>query len=185
MRATIAPSKPRVSTYNMNPEELHARAAELPGMQGIYISELFPDAPVPIPTDPLEKFRAKIRELTLKELKKVDLSKIKPNDSVNILASSHGFSIFGGEAYAEMIRTIRDEVEQRCGTNDIRLVAGVGLRFRETEEYIKKFKLDHYFHGKAIGACPVDAAVPITTEIGTLTWSKKCLLCSLDNTYAQ
>ena len=87
-----------------------------------------------------------IRELTIQELRHVDLSKIKAGDSVNILASSHGFSIFGGEGYAEMIRAVRDEVVRCSGTENIALVAGVGLRFRETEEYITKFGLDRYFH---------------------------------------
>lgn len=109
-----------------------------------------------------------IRELTIQELRHVDLSKIKAGDSVNILASSHGFSIFGGEGYAEMIRAVRDEVVRCSGTENIALVAGVGLRFRETEEYITKFGLDRYFHGKALSASPVDAGVPIETEIGTL-----------------
>lgn len=173
MKATITPGKPRVSAYNMDPKDLSARAADLPGMQGVYIRDLFADAPVPIEVETPDKFRARIRKLTVKELANVDLGKVQPGDSVNILASSHGFSIFGGEAYAEMIRTTRDEVERRCGTSDIRLVAGVGLRFRETAEAIKKFELDRYFKGKASDACPVDEGVPIETEIGTLYGVKK------------
>jgi hypothetical protein len=67
-----------------------------------------------------------------------------------------------------MLRTIRDVVQERTGTDNIRLRAGVGLRFRETEEYIKRFALDEYFHGKAEGIAPIDRGVPIETEIGTL-----------------
>lgn len=67
-----------------------------------------------------------------------------------------------------MIRTLRDEIERRTGAKDIRLRAGVGLRFRETEEYIEKFGLKEYFHGKAEGIAPVDRGVPIETEIGRL-----------------
>jgi hypothetical protein len=105
---------------------------------------------------------------TLAQLKSLNLEKIHPDDSVNILASHHGFSLYGGHAYAEMLRTIRDEIEKRCHTTDIRLFAGVGLRFRETEEYIKQFGLDEYFKGKAGGIAPVDRGVPIETPIGTL-----------------
>jgi hypothetical protein len=157
----------------MDPGELRSRAVDLPGMQGVHIRELFADAPVPIGFETPEKLRAKIRELTLKGLSSVDLGKIGPKDSVNILASSHGFTLFGGEAYAEMIRTVKDEVERRCGTSNIRLVAGAGLRFRETEESIGKFGLGSYFQGKASGACPVDEGIPIETEIGTLYGIKK------------
>jgi hypothetical protein len=137
-------------------------------MVGVRIHELFPDADKPIPVGSPEQTRETIRKLTVKALEKVDLSKIQPGDSVNILTSHHGFSIYGGEAYAEMVRTIRDEVERRCRTGNIYLRAGVGLRFRETEEYIQKFELDKYFNGKASGIAPVDRGVPIETELGTL-----------------
>ena len=42
MNATISPVRPRILAYTMNPEELRARAEDLPGMQGVYISEFFP-----------------------------------------------------------------------------------------------------------------------------------------------
>ncbi len=165
---TLAPTEPRASYYNIDPKALQTRAAQLPGMRGVRISDLFPDAPQPITTESADAIREKVRADTLDQLAKVDLSKIQPGDSVNILASHHGFSIFGGEAYAEMIRTIRDEVQSRCGTHAICLFVGVGMRFREAEEYIKKFELDQYFKGKAWGICPVDEGVAIATEIGTL-----------------
>lgn len=47
------------------------------------------------------------------------------------------------------------------------------MRFRETEEYIKRYELDKYFNGKAIGVAPVDQGIPIETEIGTLYGLKK------------
>lgn len=169
----LQPAKPRVSSYNIPPEMLKDRSADLPGMTGVRVVDLFPDSPQPISADSTEDLRKKIRDLTLQEMKKIDLAMIKPGDSVNILASHHGFSIYGGEAYAEMIRTIRDEVELRCRTSDIRLLAGVGLRFRETEEYIKRFELDKYFNGKAAGISPVDEGIPIETEIGTLYGIKR------------
>ena len=159
--------------YNIKPELLEARAADLPGMTGVRVPELFPDSPRPLAADSKEAVRKQIRDLTTRQIEEIDLSKIQAGDSVNILASHHGFSIYGGEAYAEMIRTIRDEVERRCRTTDIRLFAGVGLRFRETDEYIERFGLKEYFGGKAAGISPVDEGVPIQTEIGTLYGIKR------------
>ncbi len=165
---TLAPAPPRVSYLNMAPAELKERGHSLPGMRGLNIKELFPEVCPAVSAGSVAETRTLIRELTDRALKDVDLSKIQPGDSVNILTSHHGYSIQGGEAYAEMIRAIRDEIERRCRTSNIHLRAGVGLRFRETEEYIHKFQLDKYFDGKAIGIAPVDRGVPIETELGTL-----------------
>jgi hypothetical protein len=164
----IAPAKPRTSTYNFDPSLLQARGAELPGIESVQISELFPDSPVPVPTDPPEQLQAWIRDQTQRQLARVDLSKIGPHDSVNILASHHGFTLYGGEAYAQLIRTVKDEVERRCGTQQISFLVGGGLRHKEPDEYIKKFALDSYFHGKAYGICPMDEGLPVETDIGTL-----------------
>jgi hypothetical protein len=103
----------------------------------------------------------------------VDLGKIKKGDSVNILASHHGFTLLGGAPYAEMLRSTRDFIEERTGAEDIRLRAGVGLRFKETDEYIKRFGLDKDFKGKAKGMAPVDEGIPIETEFGTLYGLKR------------
>ena len=165
---TLPPAPPRISYLNMAPAELGERGHSLPGMRGLKITELFPEACPAVTADSVAETRKLIRELTDQALKDVDLSKIQPGDSVNILTSHHGYSIQGGEAYAEMIRAIRDEIERRCRTSNIHLRAGVGLRFRETEEYIHKFQLDKYFDGKATGIAPVDRGVPIETELGTL-----------------
>lgn len=167
----LRPAPPRKSQYNIDPGLLEKRAADLPGMASVKVSDLFPELPRSIysPGDDIKVIRKK----TLDSLSSVDMSKIKPGDSVNILTSHHGFTLYGGEAYAEMIRTIKDAIEERTGATDIRLRAGVGLRFRETEEYIKKFNLDDYFHGKAIGVAPIDAGVPIETAVGTLYGIKR------------
>jgi hypothetical protein len=165
--ATLSPAMPSNSPYAIRPSLLGERAAQLPGMTSVRISDLFPDLPKAISLESSDVIRKRVRELTLNSLKGVDLSKIQSTDSVNILASHHGFSLYGGEAYAEMIRSIRDEVERRCHTDNIHLCAGAGLRFRETEQYIQKFGLDEYFQGKAVGMAPVDQSLPIETEIGT------------------
>lgn len=168
MMNTLTPSSARISVYNMKPEQLEMRAAQLPGMVGLKIEELWPDSDLSIGTQTESETRQKIRKLTIEALENVDLSMIEPGDSVNILSSHHGFSIYGGIAYTEIIKTVKDEVERRTGATDIRLRAGVGLRFAETAEYIRKFKLDEYFNGKALATAPVDPGVAIETELGTL-----------------
>ena len=165
---TLKPTEPRASYYNIDPAKLKMRAADLPGLISVKASELFPIDQQPVVAATPELTREEIRKRTVAALAGVNLEKIKPGDSVNILTSHHGYSIYGGHAYAEMVRTIRDEVERRSGTSNIRLRAGVGLRFRETEEYIKKFGLDDYFQGQAQGIAPVDRGVPVETPIGTL-----------------
>lgn len=170
---TLKPIARRASYYNFPPEKMGMLACELPGMVGVKARDLFPDIPEAIPMDSQAVIRAKIRELTKQTFDKVDLSKIQPGDSVNILTSHHGYSIYGGEAYAEMIRTLRDEIERRCNTSDITLLAGVGLRFNETKEYLKRFELDKYFYGKVGAVAPVDPGIPIETELGTLYGIKR------------
>ncbi len=166
MRPPIKPIPPRKSQYGIDPSLVQMRASELPNMTSLSLPELQPDLPQVI--YPGDEGIAAVRRTTTESLAKVDMSMIKPKDTVNILASHHGFTLYGGDAYAEMLRTIRDVVEERTGASKIRLRAGVGLRFRETEEYIKRFKLDEHFKGKAEGVAPIDRGIPIETEIGTL-----------------
>ncbi|OXT05855.1 hypothetical protein CE561_12335 [Thermoanaerobacterium thermosaccharolyticum] len=171
MREPIKPISPKKSQYGIDPALLKTRVSDLPGMTSLPLKELFPDLPDVI--YPGDNGIESIKKATEKALDKVDMSFIKPEHSVNILASHHGFTLLGGEAYAEMIKTIKDVIERKTGCKNIRLRAGVGLRFRETEEYIKRFGLDEYFNGKAIGVAPVDEGIPIETEIGTLYGIKK------------
>lgn len=171
MRPPIKPIAPRPSMYGIDPSLVKTRVSELPGMTSVTMDELFPNLPAVICAG--EEEIPAIRKATEQALKGVDMSRIKPEHSVNICASHHGFTLLGGEPYAEMLRTIRDVVEQRTGCTNIRLRAGVGLRFRETEEYIRRYKLDEYFKGKARGVAPVDEAVAIETEIGTLYGIKR------------
>ena len=169
-KTTLKPMQPRATQYGIAPESLRMRAVDLAGMTSVSVKELFPGIPDPIyPGSELNV----IREHANAAISKVDLSKIKPGDSVNILGSHHGFTLLGGEPYAEVLRTLRDIIAERTGTEDIRLRIGVGLRFRESEEYIKRFELDTYFDGKAEGMAPVDRPVTIDTEIGSLYGLKK------------
>ncbi len=167
IKSTLNPTAPTNSPYAIRPDQLLKRAADLPDMTGITVKELFSDTPDVISLESPEIIHAQIRKDTLKALESVNLDMIKPGDSVNILASHHGFMIYGGEPYSEMIKTIHDEVERRCGTNAIFLRLGSGLRAREAEVLIKKYNLDKHFKNKATGMAPLDEGVPIETEIGT------------------
>src|SRR5690554_4813458 len=93
MRSALRPAAPRRSQYNVSPELLEKRAAELPDMRGILVTDLFPESPKAVyaPGDDLDLIREKVRAA----LVSVDMSKIKPGDSVNILASHHGFTLYG------------------------------------------------------------------------------------------
>lgn len=171
MRPPITPIAPRQSQYGIDPSLVKTRVCELPGMTSVTLRELFPDLPAVI--FPSDEGISAIRRYTEEALRNVDMSKIKPEHKVNILSSHHGFTLLGGEPYAEMLRTIRDVIEEKTGCSNIRLRAGVGLRFRETEEYIRRYKLDEHFKGKARGVAPVDEGVAIDTEIGTLYGIKR------------
>jgi hypothetical protein len=164
----IMPIAPKPSQYGIDPSLIKKRVAEMPGMCSLRLPELFPELPdvvYPGGPDALDKFY----EMAKESLRKVDMSMIKPTDSVNVLASHHGFTLFGGQPYALLLKAVRDIIHEKTGTDNIRLRAGVGMRFRETEEYIKRYGLDEYYgKGKARGVCPVDEGIPIETEIGTL-----------------
>lgn len=167
----LSPMAPRESVYGVPTSCVKDRAAGLPGMVFVKMTDLFPDAPAVFwpPENP-----AAMRMATRDALAGVNMDMIRPGDSVNLLGSHHGWTILGGGPYTEMLKTIKDVIQERTGCTDIRLRAGVGLRFRETEEYIKRFGLDEYFGaGKARGMAPIDEGIPIETEIGTMYGIKR------------
>jgi hypothetical protein len=170
-KKTLNPADPVRSQYTIDPGLLKMRGVDLPGMTSISFRDLLPSIPVPL--FPSELGLEAVRQATRESLAGVDMTKIKQGDSVNILASHHGFTLYGGAPYAEMLKVTRDVIEERTGTHDIRLRAGVGLRFKETEEYIKKFNLDQVFKGQAKGMAPIDEGIPIETEFGTLYGLKR------------
>lgn len=170
-RETISPAAPRKSQYGVDPKYITKRGVELDGMTSVLLKEIIPDMPEVI--YPNGHGVKAIRERTEEALSKVDFLTIKPGDKVNILASHHGFTLLGGTPYAEMLRTIKDVLERESPAKEVRLRAGLGMRFRETEEYIKAHGLDDYFEGKAIGIAPIDAGIPIDTKLGTLYGLRK------------
>ena len=165
-RNPITPMLPRASQYGIAPELVTKRLAEYPEMTSLLVKDLFTDTPAVI--YPSETGISAVRKAAEEALSRVDMSMIKPGQSVNVCASHHGFTLLGGEPYAELLRAVRDVIAARTGTQNIRLRAGVGLRFRETEEYIKRYHLDEHYKGKARGVAPIDEGVAIQTEIGTL-----------------
>lgn len=172
MRPPIPPLPPRKSQYGIDPSLVKRRVCELPGITSVLVKELFPELPDVIMPGP--GGISAVRRAAEASLARVDMSMIQPQHTVNVLASHHGFTLLGGEPYAEMLKAIKDVIQARTGCKNVRLRAGVGLRFRETEEYIRRHGLDaHFGEGKAIGMAPIDQAIPIETEIGTLYGIKK------------
>jgi len=172
MNPPVSPLPPKPSRYGPPVETIRTRASELREMVSLRVQDLFPSFPRSIYPSP-EGVRT-VREATEKALESVDMSMIGANDTVNILGSHHGFTILGGEPYAEVLKATRDVIVDRTGTENVRLRVGVGLRFRESDEYIHRFGLDDYFDGKARGVAPIDEGIPIETEIGTLYGIKRC-----------
>lgn len=170
----IQPIPAKSSEYGVDPSLVKIRAAEMSDIVSIKLQEIFPDLPdVIYPSAKGEDALKDVYNASVENLRTIDMSKIKADDSVNILASHHGFTLYGGYPYAELLKAIKDVVEEKTGCTNIRLRAGVGMRFRETEEYIKHYELDKYFNGKAIGLAPIDEGIPIETEIGTLYGLKR------------
>lgn len=170
-KPALPPAPMKVSQYGVAPDCVKKRGAELNRIVGVPLNDLITGLPPVIYPGP--KDVSIIRKETEAALAKVDMSKITAGSTVNILASHHGFTFYGGTPYAEMLRTIKDVVEQRTSAKEVRLRAGLGMRFRETEEYIKAHGLDSYFNGKALGIAPIDAGIPIETELGTLFGLKR------------
>jgi hypothetical protein len=167
----LQPAPTRESQYGVDPSFVKKRGAELENITSVPLPELIPDQPSII--YPSDKGLEAVRAETEAALASVDMSMITEGKTVNILASHHGFTFLGGFPYAEMLRTIKDVLEARTPVKQVRLRAGLGMRFRETEEYIKSHGLDEYFEGKALGIAPIDAGIPIETKLGTLYGLKK------------
>jgi hypothetical protein len=165
LKEAVPPPSIMPSTYGPDPHR--RRAADIPGIVSLEIRELFPDVAQAIYSQGCDL--AVIRRATEDALASVNMGMIRTQDTVNILCSEHGFVILGGEPYAEMLRTIKDVVEQRTGCKNIRLRLAAGDSLKEAKELIQYYKLGQYFNGRAMGISSVeDKGVPIETEIGRL-----------------
>jgi hypothetical protein len=135
-------------------------------MVSLPVRELFPDIPPAI-------FRhgddgTAMRRATLDALAGVDMSMIKPNQRVNVICSEHGFGMDGGFGYAEMLQAIRDEIVERTGCLNVKLMVIAWHGRKEPQELIDFFGLDERYHGKVAGVNPLDQGIKIDTVIGPL-----------------
>lgn len=162
--AAVAP--PRIMPSISGPELPSQRMADLPGVVSLSVRELFPDIPpaIYLRGDDLSP----VRQAAERALAGVDMSKIKAGDSVNLLCSEHGFNMMEGRPYAEMIRTVKDVIQERTGCRDIRMRFAVGVSKTEAKEIGEHFGLSNYFRGRYESVGPFDRGIAIETEIGTL-----------------
>ncbi|MFI8975278.1 hypothetical protein ACIGO9_20495 [Nocardia asteroides] len=141
------------------------RAADLAEICSVRVQELFDDIPSAI--HQAGEDVAPIRAATIAALDRVDMSMIQPGDSVNVLCSEHGFAMMGGDAYAEILRTIYDVVTERTGAN-LKLALSSAATRLEQFEILPKYGLVEYYGGKYFAFGPFDKGIPIDTEIGRL-----------------
>ena len=152
-----------VSVYSNKPE-MHAY--EHPDFVSIKVKDLFPNMPDAIFQHDGDSLQPTI-DSTREALKNVDMSMIKPGDSVNILTCEHGFLMFGGRPYIEMVKVIQEEIERRTGAYDIRTKIVMYRTPREGDEVIDFYKLEEKLgHVEAVSS--YEKGVPIETRIGTL-----------------
>ena len=163
VKEAVSPPKIMKSVHSPEPSQ---RVADLPGFVSLELRELFPDIAEEIYLRGNDL--SVVRKATEDALAGVNMDMIQTKDTVNILCSEHGFNILEGEPYAEMLRTIKDVVQERTGCKIIRLRVGVGFGSQEATEIIEHYRLGQYFNRRAVGMGPHDKGVPIETEIGTL-----------------
>ena len=149
------------------------RGYELPGMVSVNVRDLFPNMPEAIyegdDSDP------KLVELaTRKALENVDMSKIHHDDTVNLIGCDHGFYIYGGRPYIQMLKTIKKVVEERTGNYNVRLRCVMYRTPMEGKEVVEYYNLMEEFEGNVEYVAAYDKAVPIKTRVGTVYGLEKC-----------
>jgi len=167
-RSAVNPPELMESFYGPKPKE---RAINMLDMVSVAIGDLFPDITDRIYNDGDDI--SVIEKATDEALSSVDMTMIRPGDTVKLLSSEHGYSIMGGEPYVRMLEAIKDNIRARTGCEDVRLMVGAYKGFRESDEYIPHYDLKRRFDGKVYGYGPYDKDIPIETEIGTVYGIKK------------
>lgn len=162
---TFSPTITQSVMKSVHCPEPKMRAADLPGLVSVNINELFPEMPRGFLHN---QGVDAVRRATEQTLARVDMSMIKPDHTVNILCSEHGFYLLEGRHYCEMLKTIKDVIEQTTGCRNIRLRLAAGMGARESNEIIEYFHLNSHFNGRVRGISAFDKGIPIETEIGTL-----------------
>ncbi len=172
IKPAIQPPEVMPSKYGPTAE---MRAADLPEMRSLGLRELFPEFPPEIYNHHDGDLGA-VTAASEDALAGVDMSMIKPGDRVNLLCCEHGFSIFGGQAYVEMLKTIKRAVEERTGCK-VRLRLAMYRGFKEADEVIEHFGLKELFDGRVAGAGPWDKGLELETEIGPVWVVAKLFDC--------
>lgn len=161
---------PQLQATAMGPELPEHRAADLDEIASLPVRGLFKDIEKEIYKSGQDV--TAIRNATIEALADVDMSKIKPDDTVNLLCSEHGFALMGGLPYAEMVKTIKDVVKERTGCLNIRLRYAGGEGISESRHMIPYYGLDKHFD-RVVATGPFDKGVAIDTDIGVLYGLKK------------
>ena len=162
-RPAARPPKVMPSVYGPAPRTV--RPADLPGMVSVGVTELFPE---------IERgYRQgegveEVYRATIDALSRVNMERIRPGDTVNILCSEHGFYILEGLHYREMLKAIGDRVRAKTGCSNIRYRVASGVGVREADEVVDHFGLKTYLNGNVTTTHPFDSSIAIDTEIGTL-----------------
>jgi hypothetical protein len=142
------------------------RVYEVPGMCSVKLSELFPKM-----TKAVYEYGddvSIIAKRTREQLANVNMDMIKPEHTVNINCAEHGFAIMHGDAYLQMLKTIKEVVEERTGNRNIRLRVVMYRTPNEGREVIEHYNLRELFDNKLEHTCAFDKGVPIETQVGTL-----------------
>ncbi|MCP4757401.1 MAG: hypothetical protein GY866_41605, partial [Proteobacteria bacterium] len=163
LQAAVAP--PKLIATPMGPAVPKQRAADLDGIVSLPVGDLFGDIAPEIYVAGQDV--SSVRTATETALDTVNMSMIAPDDTVNLLCSEHGFALMGGDPYAEMVKTIKDVVEEKTGCKNIRLRFAAGEGMAEARLIIPQYGLDKTFD-RIKATWPFDKGVAIETDIGTL-----------------
>lgn len=173
----LAAIKPPVFMHSDYGPALRPHVSEtLDSMVSVPLTDFFPSFAPPITSgypETLEADLERVRAETRKSLALVDMSSIAATDSVNILASEHGFGLMGGWPYAEMIKTIREVVMERTGCRKIHLRLAIYRGFREADEVAEHFGFNEAFEGRVKGLGPFDQGIEVETAIGPMYLIKR------------
>jgi hypothetical protein len=162
----VQPPPLRYSKFAYGRDAPEVRAADLEDVVSINVRELFDDVQEAVWRygDDLRIVRAAAEGA----LANIDLRRFHPHEKINILCSEHGFSMMGGDAYAEVLRTVRDVLIEQAGCSHVQLAfSTAGSKF-EGPELIPAYHLDEYFEGQTFFFGPSDRGVAIDTDIGRL-----------------
>ena len=167
-KPSVKPPEVMESFYGPKRKE---RAVNLLDVVSVEVSDLFPD--IAERTYRTGDDISAVRKSADEALSSVDMSMIKPTDSVKMLSSEHGYSVMGGEPYVTMLESVKDNIRERTGCTDIRLGVGAYKGFRESDEFVAYYNLKERFDGKVFTYGPWDKDVAIETDIGTVYGVKK------------